>query len=142
MGNDLIPEDQRVFGDGFLDLDGDGKDDGHGDGRSHYLRPTLIEFYNCEHILISDLTLKNSIFWNVHPVFCTNVTIRGLNIHGGYLNDDGINPDSCEDVLIEACSIETEDDAIAIKAGRDQDAWERPPSQNIIIRNCTLKFRC
>jgi polygalacturonase len=138
MGNDMIPEDQRVFGHGFLDLDGNTLDDGHGDGKAHLLRPPLIEFYECNNIIISDLTLKESPFWTVHPVFCKNVTIRNLKIFGGFLNDDGIDPDSSEDVLIEGCYIETEDDAISIKAGRDQDAWDRPGSKNIVIRNCIL----
>jgi len=138
MGNDKVPEDQRVFGNGFLDLDGDKQDDGFGDGKAHYLRPTLIELYNCRSILLKDFTIRNSPFWTVHPVFSKNVSIRNLKVYGGYLNDDGINPDSCEEVLIEGCYIETEDDAIAIKAGRDQDAWDRPPSKNIIIRGCEL----
>ncbi|MEM1121534.1 MAG: glycoside hydrolase family 28 protein [Bacteroidota bacterium] len=138
MGNDTIPENQRVFGTGFLDLDGDGKDDGFGDGQQHYLRPTLIEFYNCQNILLDGVTVKNSPFWTVHPIFSKNVTIKNLKVYGGYLNDDGIDPDSCEDVLIEGCYIETEDDAISIKAGRDQDAWNRPKSKNILIRNCQL----
>jgi len=138
MGNDLVPEDQRVFGAGFLDRDGDGQDDGYGDGEQHWLRPTLIELYECENILIEELTLKNSPFWTVHPVFSKNVTIKNLKIYGGYLNDDGIDPDSCEDVWITGCYIETEDDAIAIKAGRDQDAWDRPSCQNVIIQNCQL----
>lgn len=138
MGNDLVPEDQRVFGNGFLDLNGDGRDDSYGDGDFHYLRPTLIELYECENILIEDLTLLKSPFWTVHPTFCKNVTIRGLNIYGGNLNDDGVDPDGCENVLIENCYIETHDDAIAIKAGRDQDAWQRPGSKNLVIRNCRL----
>ncbi len=138
MGNDTIPEEQRVFGNGFLDLDGDSQDDGYGDGQDHYLRPTLIEFYECENVLIEGVTLKSSPFWTVHPVFCTNVTIRGLNIQAGTTNDDGIDPDSCTDVLIEDCTVNTHDDAISIKAGRDQDAWNRPPTENVIIRNCTL----
>lgn len=138
MGNDQIPEEQRVFGHGFLDLDGDGKDDGFGTGELHYLRPTLIELYECNNILIEGVTLRGSCFWTTHPVFCRNVTIRDVSIYGGYLNDDGIDPDSCEDVLIEGCYVETEDDAISIKAGRDQDAWERGPSRNIIVRDCEL----
>ncbi|MEN0003535.1 MAG: glycoside hydrolase family 28 protein [Bacteroidota bacterium] len=138
MGNDLVPEDQRVFGNGFLDLDGDGQDDGFGDGQQHWLRPTLVELYNCKNILLEGVRFRNSAFWTIHPVFSQNITIRNLKIEGGYLNDDGIDPDSCEDVLIEDCRIETEDDAISIKAGRDQDAWNRPPSQHIIVRNCTL----
>ncbi len=138
MGNDKVPEDQRVFGNGFLDLDGDGEDDGNGDAKQHWLRPTLIELYQCNNILLEGLTLKNSPFWTVHPVFSKNISIKGLQIYGGYLNDDGIDPDSSEDVLIEECYIETEDDAISVKAGRDQDAWDRGKSRNIIVRNCRL----
>jgi polygalacturonase len=135
MGNDTVPEKQRVFANGFLDLDGDGKDDGYGDGMQHYLRPALIELYECKGVLIEDLTLRDSPFWTIHPVFSKNVTLRNLKIYGESLNDDGIDPDSSEDVLIEGCRIKTHDDAIAIKAGRDQDAWDRPGSRNIIVRN-------
>jgi polygalacturonase len=138
MGNDGVPDEQRVFGHGFLDQDGDGADDGYGSGRLHYLRPTLVELYDCKNILIEGVTLTGSCFWTTHPVFSTNVTVRGIEVHGGYLNDDGIDPDSCEDVLIEDCYVETEDDAISIKAGRDQDAWGRRPSKNIIIRDNRL----
>jgi polygalacturonase len=88
--------------------------------------------------LIENVTLRNTPFWNVHPVFCKNVTLRGLNIEKGTTNDDGLDPDSCTDVLIENCTINTNDDAISIKAGRDQDAWDRLPSENIIVRNNNL----
>jgi len=139
MGNDTIPDEHRVFGNGFLDLNGDGKDDGRGDGKPHFLRPSLIEVYDCENVQIEGLTIKNSPFWTVHPVFSKNVILRNLNIQGSTLNDDGIDPDSCEDVLIEGCIIKTHDDAIAIKAGRDQDAWKRPPCRNILVRNNRLE---
>ncbi len=139
MGNDTIPEGQRVFGQGFLDLDKDGQDDGFGDGQAHFLRPSLIEFYACENIWLEDFTAQNSPFWTIHPVFCKNISIRGLRIRGSTLNDDGIDPDSCEDVLIENCDIATHDDAISIKAGRDQDAWSRPGSKHIIVRNNHLR---
>jgi polygalacturonase len=134
MGNDKVPDRQRVFGNGYLDLNGDGVDDGFGDGQQHYLRPSLLELYECNNVLIEGLTLRDSPFWTVHPVFCKNVTIRNLRIYGETLNDDGIDPDSSEDMLIEGCEIRTHDDAIAIKAGRDQDAWDRPGSRNIIVR--------
>jgi len=139
MGNDRVPEEQRVFGNGFLDLDGDGVDDGYGDGQEHFLRPTLVEFYNCRHILLDGPTFRNAPFWTLHFPFSNNITCRNLTIRGGYLNDDGIDPDSSEDVLIEDCDIRTHDDAISIKAGRDQDAWDRPGSRNIIIRDCRLE---
>jgi polygalacturonase len=121
MGNDVVPETQRRFGEGF------------------YLRPSLVEFFECENILLEGFTAKSSPFWTIHPVFCKNVTVRKLIIRQGTTNDDGIDPDSCADVLIENCDIDTDDDPIALKAGRDQDAWQRGCCENIIVRNCTLR---
>jgi len=137
-GNDVTPVETRVFGNGYLDLNSDGEDDGYGDGKEHYLRPTSIEFLECRNILFEDFTIRNTPFWNIHFVFCKNVTVRRLNIQKGTTNDDGLDPDSSADVLIENCIINTMDDAIAIKAGRDQDAWERLPAENIVIRNNNL----
>jgi polygalacturonase len=121
MGNDKTPENQRKFGEGF------------------YLRPSLIEFYECENIWLKDFTAKSSPFWTIHPIFSKNITIQNLIVRKGTTNDDGIDPDSSEYVLIENCDIDTDDDPISIKAGRDQDAWERKGSENIVVRNCQLR---
>jgi polygalacturonase len=121
MGSERSPEAERRFGEGY------------------WLRPSLVEFFECENVLVEGLTLKESPFWTLHPVFCKNVTLRHLTITGGFLNDDGIDPDSCEDVLIEHCDIHTEDDAISVKAGRDQDAWNRPGTRRVWVRHCTLR---
>lgn len=121
MGNDRVPVEERNFGEGY------------------YLRPSLIEFFECENILLEGFTAKSSPFWTIHPVFSRNLTIRNLTIRRGTTNDDGIDPDSCIDVLIENCDIDTDDDPIAIKAGRDQDAWEKGSSENIIVKNCILQ---
>ncbi len=121
MGHEGVPDSLRVFGAG------------------HYLRPSLIEFFECTNILLEDLTVRGSPFWTVHPVFSRHITIRGLTIRKGTTNDDGIDPDSCEDVLIEDCDIRTDDDPISIKAGRDQDAWQRPGTRRVVVRNCTLQ---
>ncbi|MBU2491698.1 MAG: glycoside hydrolase family 28 protein [Bacteroidetes bacterium] len=138
FGNDVTTVETRVFGHGFLDLDGDGKDDGYGDDKDHYLRPTGIEFIECENILLEDFTIRNTPFWTIHPVFSKNITARNLDIQAGTTNDDGFDPDSCTDVLLENSTISTNDDAISIKAGRDQDAWDRLPCENIIVRNNNL----
>jgi polygalacturonase len=120
MGSELAPEEERHFGEGY------------------WLRPSLVAFYECENILVEGLTLQESPFWTLHPVFSKNITCRKLTITGGFLNDDGIDPDSCEDVLIEDCDIHTDDDAISVKAGRDQDAWHRLGTRRILVRRCTL----
>lgn len=142
MGNDTIAVHKRVFGNGFLDLNGDGKDDGYGDGKQHYLRPSLFEPFECDNILVEGVTFRNSPFWTLHPVFCNNVIFKNLTVLNGSTNDDGIDPDGCSNVLIDNCFINTHDDAISIKAGRDQDAWKRKGTENIIIRNCVLRSTC
>lgn len=119
MGAKMAPLKERVFGEG------------------HFLRPTLCELYNCKNILLEGVTFKRSPFWTIHPVFCTNVTVRKIRVEPGTTNDDGCDPDSCRDVLIEDCIFHTADDNIAIKAGRDQDAWGDRPCENIIVRRCT-----
>ncbi len=121
MGNDQIPISERVFGEG------------------HFLRPTGIEFLECKNILLSDFTIKGAPFWTIHPVLSENITLRNLHIQAGTTNDDGIDPDSCKNVLIENNTIHTQDDCIAIKAGRDQDGWQYPGSENIIIRDNVMR---
>jgi len=123
MGANMVPLSQRVFAEG------------------HYLRPTLCELYDCKNILLEGVTFKGSPFWTIHPVFCTNVTVRKIRVQRGTTNDDGCDPDSCRDVLIEDCTFDTADDNIAIKAGRDQDAWRDRPCENIVIRRCTSMNR-
>ena len=120
MGTHLVPVEKRQF------------------GKGHFLRPTLIEPYECKNVFIEGITVKNSPFWTIHPVFCENVIVRKVTVEKGMSNDDGCDPESCKDVLIEDCSFFTNDDNIAIKAGRDNDAWHENggrPSENIIIRN-------
>ncbi|CAN1136207.1 Probable polygalacturonase [Linum perenne] len=96
-------------------------------------------------IVITNITLRNSPFWTLHPYDCKNVTIRNVTILAPIFqapNTDGIDPDSCEDMIIEDCYISVGDDGIAIKSGWDQYgiAYGRP-SRNIIIRNLVITYR-
>ncbi|MFZ0561330.1 MAG: glycoside hydrolase family 28 protein [Terriglobales bacterium] len=117
-----VPVSERVFGEG------------------HYLRPQFIQPYRCKNVLIEDVTLFNSPMWQVHPVLCTNVTVRGLNISSYGPNTDGCDPESCTDVLIENCFFNTGDDCVAIKSGRNADGRRLgTPSQSIVIRHCRMK---
>jgi len=122
MGEDGIPVEERVFGDG------------------HYLRPNFIQFYRCKNILIDGITLKRSPMWEIHPVLSENITVRNVYVETHGPNNDGCNPESCRDVLIENCYFDTGDDCIAIKAGRNEDGRRiNLPSENIIIRDCEMK---
>jgi hypothetical protein len=101
----------------------------------------MIEPFECKNVLIEGVTLNDYPFWCVHPTFCTNVTIRKLRIESHNSNNDGIDPDSSTDVLIEDCYLDQSDDCLAIKAGRDNSAWRAgKPCENIIVRNMPSNF--
>ena len=125
MGEKLIPVTERIFGKGTI------------------LRPSCIQFMGCSRILVEGITIKNSPFWTIHPVYCDNVIVRSITIDSHYPNNDGCDPESTSNVLIEKCIFRTGDDAIAIKAGRDADGREiGRPSKNIVIRNCLFQSEC
>ena len=68
--------------------------------------------------------------------------MRGVTINSHGPNNDGCDPESCRDVLIERCTFDTGDDCIAIKSGRNADGRRvNVPSENIIVRNCEMQRR-
>jgi polygalacturonase len=105
-----------------------------------YLRPTMIEPYKCRNILIEGIKIINGPFWHIHPVLSQNIIVRNVRVDGLGPNNDGCDPESCKDILIEGCYFNTGDDCIAIKSGRNNDARRvNVPSENIIIRDCVMK---
>jgi polygalacturonase len=109
-------------------------------GPGHYLRPTFVEPYRCKNVLIEGVTIKNSPFWVIHPTLCVNVTVRDVTVSSKGPNNDGCNPESSRDVLIEGSVFDTGDDCIAIKSGRNNDGRRvAVASENIVIRDCTMK---
>lgn len=122
MNNEKIDVNQRVFGNG------------------HYLRPNFIQFYNCKNILMEDFTVKDSPMWIIHPVLSENITVKNIKSIGSGPNNDGLDPESCKNVLIENCFFSNGDDCIAIKSGRNNDGRRiNVPSENIVVRNCEMK---
>ena len=109
-------------------------------GEGDYLRPSFIQPYRCRNVLIENVKIVNSPMWEIHPVLSTNVTVRGVRIDTHGPNNDGCNPESCRDVLIERCFFDTGDDCIAIKSGRNADGRRlAAPSENIIVRQCEMR---
>lgn len=103
-------------------------------------RPQFIQFNRSENILLEGVSIENSSFWTIHPYLSKNVVIRNLNVYAHGHNNDGVDPEMSQNVLIENCIFDQGDDAIAIKSGRNQDAWRlNTPSKNIVMRNCTMK---
>jgi unsaturated rhamnogalacturonyl hydrolase len=121
MAEEGVPVEQRRFGEG------------------DYLRPSFIQFYLCRNVMVEGVRIRRSPMWEIHPVLCTNVTVRGVDIVTHGANNDGCDPESCRDVLIENCLFDTGDDCIAIKSGRNADGRRvGVPSVNLVIRGCTM----
>eukprot|EP01105_Mastigella_eilhardi_P025669 TRINITY_DN7051_c0_g1_i1.p1 TRINITY_DN7051_c0_g1~~TRINITY_DN7051_c0_g1_i1.p1 ORF type:complete len:460 (+),score=75.31 TRINITY_DN7051_c0_g1_i1:144-1523(+) len=111
-------------------------------GPTYYMRPCLIEFVDCIDVFVQGVTLIDPPFWTIHPVLCLRVYIQGVTVRSEPLNTDGVDPDSSTDVLIEGCTFDTGDDAVAVKSGRDQDGWRvGRPCEQVTIRNCTISSR-
>lgn len=106
-----------------------------------FLRPPFIQTRNCTNVLIDGITIVDSPFWTINPVYCENVTVHGVVIDNpeSSPNTDGINPDSCRNVHISDCQINSGDDCITIKSGRDADGRRMGrPAENYTIINCTM----
>lgn len=122
MGESGVPVAERKFGEGG------------------FLRPNFIQFYRCKNVLVEGVTLLRSPMWEIHPVLSQNITVRGVKISSHGPNNDGCDPESSRDVLIENCVFDTGDDCIAIKSGRNNDGRRvNVASENLIIRRCEMK---
>ncbi|MFB3389632.1 glycoside hydrolase family 28 protein [Flavobacterium sp. LAR06] len=121
MAEKGVPVSERVFGDG------------------RYLRPSFVEFFECNTVLIKDLTIINAPFWILHPLKSNNIIIDGVTVNSHGPNNDGCDPEYSQNIIIKNCTFNTGDDCIAIKSGRDADGRRVAiASKNIIVQNCKM----
>ena len=122
MNHEEVPVGERKFGDGY------------------WLRPQLVQLYNCHGITLEGVKITNSPFWCIHLLKSENIICRNLRYDAKLINNDGIDPECSRNILIEGVAFDNGDDNVAIKSGRDNDGWNaHSPSENIIIRNCHFK---
>lgn len=103
-----------------------------------FLRPNLVVLTNCKKVLLEGVTFQNSPAWCLHPLMCENLTIRNVSVKNpDYAqNGDGLDVESCKNVLIEGSTFDCGDDGICIKSGKDEEGRKRgKPAENIVIRN-------
>lgn len=106
-----------------------------------FFRPVMVRLYECDHILIEDVTLQNSPAWNLHPCFCQHITIRNASIRNPYYaqNGDGLDLESCRYAQITGTTFDVGDDAICMKSGKGEKARQRKvPTEDVRISDCTV----
>lgn len=106
----------------------------------HY-RPVMTNLVRCNKILIEGVTLQNSPAWNLHPLLCTNLTLRNAFIRNDSFaqNGDGLDLESCRFVDIYNVKFDVGDDAICMKSGKNAIARKiAVPTEHVRIRDCVV----
>jgi polygalacturonase len=103
-----------------------------------FYRPNLVVLSSCKKVLLEGVTFQNSPAWNLHPLMCEDLTVRNILVRNPWYaqNGDGIDVESCKNVLIEGSVFDVGDDGICIKSGRDEAGRKRGmPTEEVIVRN-------
>ena len=106
-----------------------------------WYRPVFVSLVSCENVLLRGGTFTNSPNWTIHPRYCKNFTMENCYVKNSKeaQNSDGIDVDSCENVLIKDCVFDVGDDAICMKAGKGREARKRiAPTKNVEVCNCKV----
>lgn len=106
-----------------------------------FLRPVMVSFQQCKNIYLQGVIFQNSPAWNIHPLMSENIIIDGVQVRNpSYAqNGDGLDLESCKNVIVVNSSFDVGDDGICIKSGKDLDGRKRGmPTENIIVDNCTV----
>ncbi len=104
-----------------------------------FLRPVMVNFKDCQRVLLEGPVFQNSPCWNIHTAICTDLTVNDIAIRCPWYaqNGDGIDIESCKNVVMTNSWIDAGDDAICIKSGKDADGRKRGiPSENVIVKDC------
>ena len=104
------------------------------------MRPQLFQPINSKRVLLEGVTIRGGPFWTVQFVYCDGVIARNLTIRTSGANNDGINADSCRNVLIEGCDLTTGDDCICLKSGLNEEGRRiGRPTENVVVRRCVTR---
>ncbi len=103
------------------------------------MRPHLIQFNRCTNVRLEDFSIRESPFWTIHLYLCRDAWVHSLDVYAHGHNNDGIDIEMSSHVLVEDCSFDQGDDAVVLKAGRNQDAWRlASPTEQVVVRNCNV----
>lgn len=123
MGAAGAPVEERVFG-----------------TPEYAIRPSFMQLYGCKNVLLEGFTIGSGPNWTIHPVYCENMIVRDVTVDTHGPNNDGLDPDSCKNLLIENCVFSTGDDCVVLKSGYNQDGRRvGRPTENVVMRHCSSK---
>ncbi|WP_152425032.1 glycoside hydrolase family 28 protein [Nafulsella turpanensis] len=103
-----------------------------------FLRPVMVSIVKSKRVLLDGPTFQNSPAWNIHPLMSEDVIVRNLTVRNPWYaqNGDGIDLESCKNVLIYNNTFDVGDDAICFKSGKNEDGRRRGmPTENVIVKN-------
>lgn len=103
-----------------------------------FFRPNMLVLTNCKRVLLGGVTFQNSPAWCLHTLLCEDLTLDGTHVRNLWnaQNGDGIDVESCRNVLIQNSTFDAGDDGICVKSGRDEEGRKRgKPTENMIVRN-------
>jgi hypothetical protein len=106
-----------------------------------FLRPVMVSIINCKRVLLDGPTFQNSPAWCIHPLMVEDLTVRNITVKNPWYsqNGDGIDIESCKNVVLSNSNFDVGDDAICIKSGKDKTGRERgKPCENIVIKSCIV----
>jgi len=103
-----------------------------------FLRPVMVSIQNSKRVMFDGPVFQNSPAWCIHPLVVEDLIVRNLTVRNPWYsqNGDGIDVESCKNVIIENSNFDVGDDAICIKSGKDKDGRTRGIAcENLVIRN-------
>jgi len=106
-----------------------------------FLRPSFIRFMESRNILVQDIHVAGSPFWTIHLLYSDNAVVRGVALEtepGEYAG--GIYIDSSRDIRVSDSYLDTGDDGVVLKSGKDADGLRvNRPTENVSITNCVFR---
>ncbi|HWR99919.1 MAG TPA: glycoside hydrolase family 28 protein [Prolixibacteraceae bacterium] len=106
-----------------------------------FLRPVMISFTGCRNVWLDGVTFQNSPAWNIHLLQCEDITVNNITVRNPWYaqNGDGIDIESCKNMVLYNSSFDVGDDAICIKSGKNEEGRKRGvPTENLLVKKCTV----
>jgi len=152
--------DVAILGAGIIDGAGDQPDPNDGGRTWHEVgatenaanrstRPWVIEFYQCDHVTISGVTLQHQPYWMQALRYSSDIVESGVTINGFGRNSDGVDLVGVTNVILSDLDISDSDDNIAIKSGlpisksdyyySKEIGLPQMPTSHVLIKNITAR---